>query len=58
MFGYFEYHGDDFTADMASVAADPVTQDWWKLTDACQERLPTAGQGQWWADMEQVFLME
>jgi L-rhamnose mutarotase len=58
LFGYFEYRGDDFVADMASIAADPVTQEWWKVTDACQEPLPTAGPGQWWADMEQVFLME
>lgn len=58
LFGYFEYHGDDFAADMAAVAQDPTTQEWWKLTDPCQRRLPFAREGEWWADMEQVFLME
>jgi L-rhamnose mutarotase len=58
LFGYLEYHGDDFAADMAAIAEDPVTQEWWKLTDPCQRRLPTAGEGEWWAPMEQVFLME
>ena len=26
MFGYWEYHGTDFEADMRHVAADPETQ--------------------------------
>ena len=29
MFAYYEYVGDDFEADMAKMAADPVTQEWW-----------------------------
>ena len=37
LFGDFEYHGDDFEADMATIAADSETQQWWKLTDPCQE---------------------
>ena len=28
LFGYFEYHGTDFQADMARMAADPATQRW------------------------------
>ncbi len=55
LFGYFEYGGTDFAADMAKMAADPVTQDWWKLTDPCQEPLPTRKEGEWWASMEEVF---
>ncbi|MDR3083133.1 MAG: L-rhamnose mutarotase [Streptomyces sp.] len=58
LFSYFEYHGTDFNADMAAISADPVTQEWWKLTDPCQLRLPTARPGEWWAQMEPVFLME
>ncbi len=58
LFGYFEYHGDDLDADLATVAADPATQRWWQLTDPCQEPLPTAPPGSWWADMKPVFLME
>ena len=31
LFGYFEYVGNDFEADMAKMAADPNTQKWWDL---------------------------
>lgn len=58
LFGYLEYTGEDWEADMAKVAADPETQRWWTFTDPCQERWPTAGEGEWWSDMEQVFFME
>ena len=55
LFGYFEYHGGDFGADMAKMAADPVTQEWWAVCEPCQEPLPTRAPGEWWADMEEVF---
>ena len=58
LFGYLEYSGDDWEADMAQVAADPATQRWWTLTDPCQAGWPTAAPGEWWAPMDQVFLME
>ena len=35
LFGYFEYVGDDFQADMAEMAADPTTQDWWTHCKPC-----------------------
>jgi L-rhamnose mutarotase len=55
LFSYFEYIGDDFEADMDKIAADPVTQAWWKETDPCQTPVPSAGPDEWWADMEEVF---
>ncbi len=55
LFGYWEYHGTDFAADAAKIAADPVTQEWWTYTDPCQTRLETAKEGEWWAMMEEVF---
>lgn len=55
LFSYFEYTGDDFDADMARMAADPTTQEWWKVCMPCQEPLADRGEGQWWADMEEVF---
>lgn len=58
LFGYLEYHGDDWDADMARVAADPETQAWWALTDPCQTPWPTARPGEWWSEMESVFLLE
>jgi L-rhamnose mutarotase len=55
LFSYFEYVGDDFAADMAKMAADPKTQEWWRLTDPCQEPLESRAPGEWWAKMEEVF---
>lgn len=55
LFSYFEYVGTDYAADMAAMAADPVTQDWWRLTDPCQEPLESAADGSPWARLEEVF---
>ena len=55
LFAYFEYVGDDFDADMAKMAADPKTQEWWDIMMPMQEPLETRAQGEWWANMEEVF---
>jgi L-rhamnose mutarotase len=55
LFGYFEYHGADFEADMAKMAADPKTQEWWKIMGPMQVPLETRAEGEWWASMEEVF---
>lgn len=55
LFSYFEYTGQDFDADMAKLAADPVTQKWWALVKPMQIPLPHRQEGEWWADMEEVF---
>ena len=55
LFGYYEYTGDDYAADMAKMAADPETQRWWNVCDPCQQPLDTRAQGEWWANMEEVF---
>lgn len=55
LFAYMEYHGDDFAADMAKMAEDPTTQEWWKITDPMQQALETVPEGQWWAPAEEVF---
>ena len=55
LFGYFEYHGSDFEADMAKMAADPKTQEWWKLVGPMQLPLESRAKGEWWASMEEVF---
>ncbi len=58
LFSYLEYVGDDFAADMARMAKDPTTQQWWKLTDPCQEPLETRNPGERWATMDEVFHCE
>lgn len=55
LFSYFEYHGEDFAADMAKMAADPVTKKWWSFCEPCQLPLPDRAPGEWWAGMEEVF---
>ena len=55
LFSYFEYVGPDFAADMAKMAADPVTQQWWELCIPCQQPLADRKDGEWWASMEEVF---
>jgi len=58
LFAYFEYHGTDFEADMAKMAADPKTQEWWDIMMPMQVSLPNLAAGAWWADMEEVFHTE
>ena len=55
LFAYFEYIGDDFDADMAKMAADPKTQEWWDIMMPMQQPIATRGEGEWWASMEEVF---
>ena len=55
LFAYFEYVGDDFDVDMAKMAADPTTQEWWDVVKPLQDPLLTRAEGEWWADMEEVF---
>ncbi|MDR3718740.1 MAG: L-rhamnose mutarotase [Bryobacteraceae bacterium] len=55
LFSYFEYVGSDFQADMAKMAADAKTQEWWAIMEPLQDPLPTRKPGEWWADMEEVF---
>jgi L-rhamnose mutarotase len=55
LFSYFEYTGKNYEADMAKMAADATTQEWWKECNPCQFSIPTAGKGEWWSRMEEVF---
>jgi L-rhamnose mutarotase len=55
LFGYFEYHGTDFAADMARMAADTTTQEWWAIMNPMQDPLPDRKEGQWWTMIEEVF---
>ena len=55
LFGYFEYHGNDFAADMAKMATCPETQRWWALMFPMLEKLPPEIQGQRWTDLAEVF---
>ena len=55
LFGYWEYVGSDFEADMAKMADLEATKKWWDLCMPCQRPLESRKEGEWWAMMEQVF---
>ena len=58
LFSYFEYIGMDWEAAQRQIAADPTTQEWWKLTDPCQNPFSSATGGAKWSEMQTLFLME
>ena len=58
LFAYFEYVGNDFEADMAKMAADPVTQKWWGECKPCQQPVESAAEDEWWGDMQEVFHLD
>ncbi|MFF4209936.1 L-rhamnose mutarotase [Streptomyces sp. NPDC001796] len=58
LFSYLEYTGTDYAADTAAIAADPVSREWWALTDPCQQPLDSVAGGQWWAPAEEVFHLD
>ncbi len=58
LFAYMEYHGDNKEADWAKMAADPKTQEWWRIMEPMQSPLATRKQGEWWAQMDQVFHLD
>lgn len=58
LFGYYEYVGDDYDADMARVQADPTSREWWKLTNPCQIAFGQAPVGTLWREMESAWHMD
>ena len=55
LFAYFEYIGEDFASDMAKMAADPATQKWWAIMEPMQRPVENREEGEWWANMDEVF---
>ncbi len=55
LFAYMEYTGDDFDADMKKMAANPKTQEWWSIMGPMQQPFENRKDGEWWANMEEVF---
>jgi L-rhamnose mutarotase len=54
-FGYYEYTGKNFEADMAELAKEPRNIEWLKICDPMQ--IPLPGE-KGWRVMEQVYLNE
>ena len=56
LFAYYEYVGEDHAADMARIAADPVTQQWWQHTDPCQVRVVEEREpGARWQPLDEIW---
>lgn len=51
-FGYYEYTGKDYDADMAKLGVEPRNIEWLKMCDPLQ--LPLPGQ-KGWTQMERVY---
>ena len=51
-FGYYEYTGKDFEADMAKLDAEPRNKEWLVICDPMQ--IPLKGHNSW-AEMELVY---
>lgn len=52
LFGYYEYVGDDYDADMAALASKERNKEWLAMTDPMQ--IPLPGQ-EGWTVMEEVY---
>jgi len=56
LFSTFEYVGDDYEADQARMAADPVSQQWWSRTDPCQFGFDDdAPEGARWQELDEIW---
>ena len=58
VFSYYEYTGEDYERDMELMAADPVTQEWWKHTQPCFETYAVSPGSEFYHDMEQIFYLQ
>lgn len=58
LFGYWEYIGSDFDADMQRLGETEICKRWLALTDLCQEPLSTAATGEWWSYLPEVFHLD
>lgn len=58
LFGYLEYTGSDFVGDFKKLGDYEIMQRWYRECSPCQAPWPNRRPGEWWAVMDQVFLME
>jgi L-rhamnose mutarotase len=55
LFSYFEHCGNNLQNDWNKMAAHAKTQEWWTVMNPMQEPLSARKEGEWWAEMEEVF---
>lgn len=55
LFSYFEYVGTDYEADMAGIASDLETREWWTITAPMQQPCEGRAEHEWWMEIPEVF---
>lgn len=55
VFSYYEYTGQTYEEDMAKMADDRATQEWWKLTRPCFDKLNEESVEAFYEDMDCIF---
>jgi len=58
LFSYMEYDGVDLDADLAAIAADPATQEWWAICKPLQRPSEDRGAGEWWKEIPELFHLD
>ena len=58
LFGYWEYLGTDYAADMQKLGDLAVTKRWLMLTDPCQAPLATRAEDEWWSTMPEIYHLD
>ena len=58
LFAYMEYVGADLEFDLAAIAADPVTREWWAICDPLQRPVADRADGEWWKTLPELFHLD
>ena len=58
LFAYFEYNGDDFEEDMNKMAAHEETQRWWDVVKPLMDPIESREEGEFWANMMEIFHLD
>ena len=58
MFGYLEYEGNNFDADMAEMQKIPIVDKWTKLMVDCFNPFPNNEKNNSWVMMDEIFYMK
>ena len=58
MFAYFEYDGNNFERDMDKMAAHDETQRWWSVVKPLMDPIESRNEGEFWANMEEIFHLD
>ena len=58
LFGYWEYTGTDYAADMHALGERAITKTWLALVEPCQAKLASGSADEWWSMMPEVYHLD